>query len=394
MMLPYPSQFVTAYLLLGGAFFLSIKLSLAYAFLGLGALSLILSRTRLKKKILPAPPDEFLTGLLFFISTGLSSLVGVAPVKSIISCVRHSSLSLLIPFFTYTALTLSPLRVVSALLCGQGVAAFITFLEHLNLLQPSRFLPGAVTESGQLCLIIPIFVGLIIHLWNQRRIPSSFSLRVFSARWILLSLLGFLLLYAFLFNLKRGPWLGVLSALIVVIGKYKRHLLPLMAIPLIVTFVSITPLRVRLLQSFSDFLIEGGRFEIWSVGFLLASHFPFGIGFGNSPLLRDYSYQIPPDLTHFHSNFLQIIVENGFLSGGVYFYWMSTLIWPLFSKRESPLVTSCRAALLSWQIAGLVEYNFGDSEVVGIAFILMGVLASLRKESQEACVVLDTCFKQ
>ena len=39
-------------------------------------------------------------------------------------------------------------------------------------------------------------------------------------------------------------------------------------------------------------------------------------------------------------------------------------------------------AIISWQTAGLVEYNFGDSEVMIIVWMLLGILlGDIRKQS-------------
>ena len=147
----------------------------------------------------------------------------------------------------------------------------------------------------------------------------------------------------------------------------------------------IEPVQQRISDSYNHFIIAGGRGEIWEIGSELLLKYPIGIGYENSPLLRSFSQQIPPELTHFHSNIINIGVELGWLGLLLYLWWAVVTCKHLFTKINSlisPGIAIC-AALLSWHIAGLVEYNFGDSEVVIVAFILVGLLPhSLTKETK------------
>ena len=58
---------------------------------------------------------------------------------------------------------------------------------------------------------------------------------------------------------------------------------------------------------------------------------------------------------------------------------------------ESALALGIFAAVLSSQIAGLLEYNFGDSEIKLIYFILAGILLALTTQLRAPAVAISDC---
>ena len=85
---------------------------------------------------------------------------------------------------------------------------------------------------------------------------------------------------------------------------------------------------------------------------------------------------------HVHNTPLQILVERG-LIGLAAWLW----IWVAFYARagailrrlppgheaERDLVVGCLAAVTGFLVAGLAEYNFGDSEVVMVLWAIMAL---------------------
>ena len=195
---------------------------------------------------------------------------------------------------------------------------------------------------------------------------------------------------ALLINLKRGPWAGVTILAFIYFMYFKKKI----AIPFIlavgVLFFSVSPIRERIFQSSSHFFISGGRNVIWDIGFELASTYPLGIGLQNSSFLRNFSDEIPPQLKHFHSNFINILVETGWFSFGIYLLWFYIFIQVLFissaKERNIPVfLLSC--AILSSQFAGLVEYNMGDKEILLTLFYIMGIACAMKKNSVTAGIL-------
>lgn len=340
-----------------------------------------------------------------------------------------------------------PERILLALVIGQSIAAFYSILEGAFGPALPRILIGAVSESGQLGLTVPIACGLLVlgarsPLDNSgpgsvRRKVDCFigavsfcafaafafssatrpSAPIFYAELFVCALfLGIaltrlrriwkieryfsercgtflktialpLLVAALLANLKRGPWMGVLVGGLVFLWFENRKLVLPIILASAALLATVRPVQDRLLRSEEHFFIVGGRSEIWDIGAELAKRYPLGVGYRNSNVLQKFSESVPAELTHFHNNLLNILVETGWLGLAIFLWWIYSIVRAGFaatdSRRQRILRRSLGCAILSWQTAGLVEYNFGDSEVVLVALIAVGVLAALIADENE-----------
>lgn len=436
-----------AFLALGAAFLLPLKLSLAYIFL-LPLNALWLTRLIITRRFpsLQVAPTKAL--LFFLLLVGLSSIAGLDPMRSIPKALRFG-------FYVTTIFAFAELRganvlhLLTALILGQTIAAIHSVASAAIPSIPELF-AGKVSESGQLAMTILVALGVLFalnrraHRATGRDATGMATLRFAQERRhaVLLGTLNFLLLLSvsfgtefrlvglshrivllsaicssllaivtsiqlhrlkiphlpplfllatlvlpylattLLINLKRGPWLGVLiGGLILLTLHARRYLIPLFVTAAILA-IGIEPLRTRIAESSEHFFIAGGRQIIWEIGFELSLRYPLGIGYENSPILRTFSPKIPAELIHFHNNVLQILVESGWFSLGVYFWWIASLIHLAFaphrSRSEALVCAAIGAAIIAWQIAGFVEYNLGDSEVALIAFLLIGLMIKLK----------------
>jgi O-antigen ligase len=130
----------------------------------------------------------------------------------------------------------------------------------------------------------------------------------------------------------------------------------------------------RLLDSYEHFTIAGGRSTIWRIGAELASEYPLGIGYHNSGILRQFAPEIPSELKHFHNNLINIAAETGWLGMAVFVWFIVSIVTLCFKDRSAPLYVAIGCAIVSWQVAGLVEYNFGDSEITLVVWALLGLV--------------------
>jgi putative inorganic carbon (HCO3(-)) transporter len=157
------------------------------------------------------------------------------------------------------------------------------------------------------------------------------------------------------------------------------------AIALTATLVS--PVRTRITDSARDLLLPGNRYDIWSAAIDVVHRFPMGVGRKNGEILRDYA-NIPQHHKHAHNTPLQITLESGYLGLATFLLWMSrfgVLSWRL-QRRLRPaggaphaLAVAIFASFVGFHVAGLVEYNFGDSEVLEIFFVIMGLGLALER---------------
>ena len=413
-----------------GAFVLPMRLIFAYFIL----IPLLLVRlAAYKEKILRAQsrlPEQFL--LLVFAFGAISSL-GRAPLTSLRSCFSLLLFSGILFMFRSAAASHARAKLLLLwLVAGQTLTAFNTFLAaSLPGIFP-RLLIGKISESGQLGMTIFIALGLCIsqvqaHPELRHRlirlsplallltfllsipaissgaeiplpailaagtlavaIPSgifilgwkrsgwSFAASPISLCFIAIPLMA----AAALSNMKRGPWAGLLVGATVLGFMFSRRIIVAVLLVAAVAIFSFEPVRDRLLQSPEHFFISGGRSEIWQIGAELVGKYPLGLGLRNSRFLQEYSTSIPPELRHFHNNLLNIAAETGWIGLGIFLWWIYSILAHAFTTDENRTLAICiGCAIISWQTAGLVEYNFGDSEVLLVALLVIGVLSSFR----------------
>jgi hypothetical protein len=84
-------------------------------------------------------------------------------------------------------------------------------------------------------------------------------------------------------------------------------------------------------------------------------------------------------ITHTHSTPIQIAMERGLPALGCYVWLMIVLgqwLWRDFKQEQNPFAFGALAALLGFSLSSLVNYNFGDSEVV-LLLLFLAALAVL-----------------
>jgi putative inorganic carbon (HCO3(-)) transporter len=128
------------------------------------------------------------------------------------------------------------------------------------------------------------------------------------------------------------------------------------------------------------------REYMWRSGFAMWRERPW-LGVGPGGVKREYTaYALPAAVKkrtgHLHNTPLQILVERGIVGLGA---WLA--IWvafyaraipllrrlPATASRERALVAGGLTAVSGFLVAGLWEYNFGDSEVVMVAWVVMAL---------------------
>lgn len=381
-----------------GAFCLPIKLSFTYiCFIPIIILWILQEKFKFQTTLVEA--GRLLAPLFFyFLYLIIAACFGLNPLKSVPNALCALFMALLVPVAASSGSAHAARTVLLCYLAGQTVAGVHTLVDSFLPESINNFFVGAVTESGQLALAIPILFGLIAQLNVQityrdlKQIKKVLSLKdaimhlLAKDRW--LYLLAFpVLISALIINLKRGPWAGVLVSIVVYFLIHKpRAILPVIVLAALLA-ATVTPIRDRILSAPEHFFISGGRSEIWDIGAELITTYPLGIGFRNSPILRQFSEAIPENLRHFHSNPINLLVESGVI-GFLIFYWWIYLVLKeafCFSHRKilNPLITALGCSVLSWQVAGIVEYNIGDSEVLFVAYLMIGCLIAITSSQKQ-----------
>lgn len=400
---------------------LAIKLSVAYLCL-IPALCLFWFNAYRGKLTVRISWVKLHAPLLFFaLYCGLAALLGLNPTKSLNSLISLTFLSTTCFLIAWYVEHYGILGIITVFLGGQGIAALNAVMASGSAGVVPRIFLGEVTQAGQfgiglvlgfswlsakpkptlspqfssqvswaggiflLSLLIgffsspstlPLFVttlGLTIVVWCRTifrlRSPEAKAL-AFCSLWIPLIAAGLII------DLKRGPWMGAWAGIALIIAARNRRLIALFLASSGVAAIALQPVAHRLGATFDHFFIAGGRSSIWQIGGQLIQQFPLGIGLKNSSILRSFSYQIPPELTHFHSNIINLVVETGVLGAALYLWWIFSICTALVKKGASTWVAAL-PPLITWQVAGLVEYNIGDKEVILVVYLAIGMAYSL-----------------
>lgn len=136
------------------------------------------------------------------------------------------------------------------------------------------------------------------------------------------------------------------------------------------------------------------RWQMWASGLAMARDHPL-TGIGPGQVKHEYARYAAPDVrhrsrSHLHDTPIQILVERGILGLAAWVMIFATFFWragrilaglPPDAARPRALVAGAIAAIAGFLVGGLTEYNFGDSEVALVAYVVMAlpfVVASTR----------------
>jgi hypothetical protein len=191
-----------------------------------------------------------------------------------------------------------------------------------------------------------------------------------------------------LVNFKRGSWFCAIILVGVAILWNLRWRAWIPALLVIFMFLMIPPVHSRLGKLKREFNVEGGgRLTMWfKIAPALIRENPQGVGYGclTNEMMRDVFRRVEPNRNHLHSNWAQVLVETGWAGLGLYLIWMFKSVWDgvLRIRRTRDCMMDGQmgagVALLLFAgllLNGLVEYNFGDTEIIFIYAVIMGWLA-------------------
>ncbi len=194
---------------------------------------------------------------------------------------------------------------------------------------------------------------------------------------------GFALTYV------RGAWIGFLAASAALLSLVRRGRVVIAAgVLILAVVVLLSPGLRRRAESIVDPTDPTARERIlmWRSGLAIAHDHPV-LGVGPGGVKREYPRYASPDALlqhrgHLHNTPLQILAERGgfglaaWLAIVVVFFVRAAAVLRRLApeaSRERALVVGSVAAIVGFLVGGLTEYNFGDSEVVMIAYVVMAV---------------------
>ncbi len=203
-------------------------------------------------------------------------------------------------------------------------------------------------------------------------------------RWIALLVINLGLVAC----LTRGAWVaGALSIAVLILLSSPRWLAAWVSVAALGLVLAPSPVRDRVasisdLGNFSNY----DRLCMLEAGWLMTRERPI---FGHGPdRVRDrypiYRHETAPRhwVPHLHNNFAQISAESGLPSALAVLWMMAVAAWTSWRRyrRErasggeaADLYLGALGALLAFNLAGLFEFNWGDTEVQRLALFAVAM---------------------
>lgn len=218
--------------------------------------------------------------------------------------------------------------------------------------------------AGVLMLVVLIAVAGLLASGSARRWRLAF------ATALLTSALGA--------SYVRSSWLGLLAGVsVMAVLRRPRALVAVALTALVAVAVAPASMRQRALSIF-DLGANQDRVEMATIGVRMLRDHPL-VGVGPANLPRAYlGYGPSRPQPHLHNNLLQLAVERGVPGLAAWLTLLYTLaVAAVRTRRTAPLDGTplmALGALAALLVAGMFEYNFGDSEVA-MTFLLLTSLA-------------------
>jgi putative inorganic carbon (HCO3(-)) transporter len=197
-----------------------------------------------------------------------------------------------------------------------------------------------------------------------------------------------IMLVAIAFSLTRNVWLGIAAALMIFIVFFKpRYFLALAPILLVLALLAPQAVKSRVL-SIVDLHDESNRERIYMLysGLKIFHDYPWtGVGCNNveKTIAGDKSRYLHPQAVqinlHLHNNLVQILAERGIFALASFLLACLFIILKLLQLLKSrtgnwrAITAAVLFAFTGFLVAGMFEYNFGDSEIKFILFYFLSL---------------------
>ena len=356
--------------------------------------------------LVPGPRRWAIPWGLFAAWVTLSVALGAEPEVALRDTKKLLNLLAIFLFAAVLRMARDYLRVVVATCAILSVQSVIGLVQYLNTADPVGYrshgtLSHHMTYSGMLLIVISMVLGLLTF----RRSRADLLLWSFAG----------LATAALLATLTRSAWIGLAVALTVILTFKNPRWLAALPVALALLFLVAPQLRERTISIFDTQSDDSNvqRLSMVPVALRMIADRPL-LGQGGRRAVRDRYTEYegaparpprddpdrpqrdpyePPD--HLHNNIMQIAAANGLPALLAWLaalaIYLRELLQTLPRRRDvhdederlrRNLLLGSLAGVAAFLTMGMLEYNFGDSEVSVLLFFALSFPFALRRRSQ------------
>ena len=375
------------YLLLAFLFLVNISIAGCYVILTLLLIQFVIYVFRhLKSKInrdtadvippWPQLPKFYKYFLLYILFSFISTLFSIDRLNSLKDN-KEFFIFLLVPIFLlvinsrkrldYSLFTVLASAVVSSL-----IGVIITLKEGATLDHRLKGLTSHwMTYSGLLMLV---FIFFFVFLFYKKRKKQK----------VIISIFLLIIMASILLSLTRSMWVGIFVSLGIFIIYTKPKILYL-ALPTLLILILVLPASVknRLVSTFDmNNATNRDRLYMVTAGINIFKDHPLtGVGPDNVKRIYDRYKPAEAELSnpHLHNNFLQVLAERGILALLSLIAAFVIIIIQLIKKIKNSIDVEKSISLgvlfvfIGFFVAGMFEYNLGDSEIKFLLFYFLSI---------------------
>ena len=255
---------------------------------------------------------------------------------------------------------------------GRALRVKLAACRELHMFRAKGFFSIYMTLGGSLLIALSLLLAILAlgRRTARRLIPTALAVTVLGLTYV------------------RNAWLGLAVAIVLLTALTRRvWLIAPVILAVLITLAVPSVLRTRVLS-----MLDPGdetareRLYFWDAGRRMVADAPL-LGLGPGGVHRYYpQYKAPearkPRTGHLHNNLIQIAAERGLLGLAAWLWiWIAFFVGagrvygalPPVRGEDRALVAGSIAAVAGFLVAGLFEYNFGDSEVIDLLWVVMAV---------------------
>ena len=375
------------YLVLAFLFLVNISIAGCYVLFTLLLIQLVIFVARhLKSKISrdtaavippwPQMPKFYKYFLLYILFSFISTLFSIDRFNSLEDN-KEFFVFLLVPVFLlainsrkrldYSLFTVLASTVVSSL-----IGVIITLKQGISLDHRLKGLTSHwMTYSGLLMLV---FIFFFVFLFYEKRKKQK----------VIISIFLLIILVSILLSLTRAMWVGIFVSLGIFIIYYKPKILYLV-LPALLILILVLPgsVKSRIVSTFDmNNATNRDRLYMVTAGINIFKDHPLtGVGPDNVKKIYDRYKPAGAELSnpHLHNNFLQVLAERGILALLSLIAAFVVIIIQLIKKIknssdvEKSIPVGVLFVFIGFLVAGMFEYNLGDSEIKFLLFYFLSI---------------------